>query len=390
MQIPINRLAACTVFVSCLLAVSVLGAAQQAQRVTMPPAAISAEEATALAQYWTAIAQKKPADVALQARQLLERFPRSPAVLATSIEAEIAGNGATTALGQYERWLGGRATEEPLVLRRIARAVLVEFARQAGDGAVRSEALVLLARDGDSAAQAVIMSNAANGQDSGIREAVRLGDAKAIDRVRTRLNSPGADKLRDLNLLGESANPLVVNAVAPYTKDPQDTVRAAAARALGQSGSPAAQQPLEPLLKDPSGIVRADAAAALYKLGSNAGFQILEQYATGEEPGGRIFAAKGMAGRPDERWMSLVRGLLSAADPSHRLDAAKLLAPHDPDAVKPVLEQLATDPNVPREEVEVVRAELVSSSMAELRALLRGQSPTVRVRASGRILAITR
>jgi HEAT repeat protein len=372
--------------------VAIPRAAQQTPpKVTMPPAAISVDEAAALAQYWRAIAEKKPAEVALQARQLLERYPRSIAVLATSIEAEIAANGASTALSQYERWLGGRTMEEPGVVRRIARAVLYEFTRQTADGAARSEALVLLAREGDAAAQAVILNNAASGQSAGLRDAVRLGESQAISRVAARLKSPGADKIRDIQLLGESASPLAVPALVPFLKDPAEQVRSNAARALGRTGSATAVTSLEPALKDPHGIVRADAAAALYRLGSAAGIAVLEEYASSEEPGLRKFAAQAMAVRPDERWLALVRGLLSAPDPMDRLDAATLLAPHDPAAARSVLEQLAADPNLGvQEATELVRAELVSTSLSDLRSLLKSRNLMARVRAGGRILALTR
>jgi HEAT repeat protein len=372
--------------------VAIPRAAQQTPpKVTMPPAAISVDEAAALAQYWRAIAEKKPAEVALQARQLLERYPRSIAVLATSIEAEIAANGASTALTQYERWLGGRTMEEPGVVRRIARAVLYEFTRQTADGAARSEALVLLAREGDAAAQAVILNNAASGQSAGLRDAVRLGESQAISRVAARLKSPGADKIRDIQLLGESASPLAVPALVPFLKDPAEQVRSNAARALGRTGSATAVTSLEPALKDSHGIVRADAAAALYRLGSAAGIAVLEEYASSEEPGLRKFAAQAMAVRPDERWLALVRGLLSAPDPMDRLDAATLLAPHDPAAARSVLEQLAADPNLGvQEATELVRAELVSTSLSDLRSLLKSRNLMARVRAGGRILALTR
>jgi hypothetical protein len=372
--------------------VAIPRAAQQTPpKVTMPPAAISVDEAAALAQYWRAIAEKKPAEVALQARQLLERYPRSIAVLATSIEAEIAANGASTALSQYERWLGGRTMEEPGVVRRIARAVLYEFTRQTADGAARSEALVLLAREGDAAAQAVILNNAASGQSAGLRDAVRLGESQAISRVAARLKSPGADKLRDIQLLGESGSPLAGSALIPLLKDSDDRVRSNAAIALGRTGSRSAMPALEAALKDEVGFVRAEAAGALYRMGSNAGIGILEEYAQSEAPGLRKWAAKVFSARPDGRFLDLARGLLTAPDPVDRLDAATLLAPHDPAAVKPVLDQLAADPNLAiRDETELVRAELISTSLADLRGFLRSLNSTARVRASGRILALTR
>jgi HEAT repeat protein len=386
-----RRLLAAGLVLAFLSVARPLVAVQAPPKVTLPPAAISIDEAAALAQFWRAIAEKKSAEIVLQSRQLLERYPRSAAVLATAIEAEIAANGATTALSQYERWLGARTTEEPGVVRRIARAVLYEFGRQTADGAARSDALVILARDGDAAAQAVILNNAASGQSAGLRDAVRLGESQAISRVSARLKSPGADKLRDIQLLGESGSPLAGSALAPLLKDPDQQVRSNAAIALGRTGSRSAMTALEAALKDDVGIVRAEAAGALYRMGSNAGIGILEEYAQSEAPGLRKWAAKVFSARPDGRFLELARGLLTAPDPVDRLDAAELLAPHDPQSARPVLEQLAGDANLAiREATELVRAELVSTSMAELRNLLRSSNSVARVRASGRILALTR
>lgn len=364
---------------------------QPPPRVTLPPAAISVDEAAALAQYWKTIAERKPAEVVLQARQLLERFPRSPAVFATAIEAEIAANGATSALTQYERWIDNRTAEEPLVLRRIARAVLFEFGRSTADGAVRSDALVLLAREGEAAAQALILANASSGQEAGLRDAVRLGEPQAIAKVGARLKSPGANKLRDIQILGDAASPLAVPALVPFLKDPATDVRGNAALAIGKSGDRTAVTALEPLLKDENGNVRSFAAAALYRLGSTAGLGVLEEHASSDQPSIRKFAAVALSVQPDERWLALVRGLLTAPDPVDRLDAARLLAPHDPEAARPILEQLAADPNLAiREETELVRAELVLTPLAELRRFLRSHTPSARVRAAGRILALTR
>jgi len=237
----------------------------------------------------------------------------------------------------------------------------------------------------------VILNAASSGQNAGLRDAVRLAEPQAISRVSARLKSAGADKIRDIQLLGESASPLAVPALLPFLKDPAEQVRSNAARALGRTGSATAVTGLEPALKDPHGIVRADAAAALYRLGSAAGIAVLEEYASSEEPGLRKFAAQAMAVRPDERWLALVRGLLSAPDPMDRLDAATLLAPHDPVAARSVLEQLAADPNLGvQEATELVRAELVSTSLSDLRGLLRSRNLMARVRAGGRILALTR
>src|SRR5512145_2945513 len=104
----------------------------------MPPSAIRADEATALANGWTVLTQGNHAEAAQLAAQVLARNPRSIPALSLAIEADIARAGAATALAAYESWLGTRTLEEPGILRRIARATLQEFARQDRDVAARA------------------------------------------------------------------------------------------------------------------------------------------------------------------------------------------------------------------------------------------------------------
>jgi hypothetical protein len=357
----------------------------------MPSAAISTEEATGLAQAWASIAAGKAQEVAPRTRQLLAQHPRSVAVLATAIEADIAASGATTALSTYESWLGARTLEEPSALRRVARAVLYEWARQTNDTSARIDALVLLAGDGDQNARAAIAASVRQGQEAGLRASVRLKDAQAISQVAARLKSATGVKVRDINLLDEARSPLTAPILITLLTDPLPENRANAADALGKSGSTSAVDALLPVLKDQHGTVRTAAAGALYRLGSTAGLPILEELARNDSAAVRRTAAQLMSSHPDNQWMGLVRGLLADPDPSIRLDAARLLAPHDPATARAVLAGLAGDPNLAiREETELVRSELEITAFSELRALLRGATPAVRVRAAGRILAITR
>ena len=373
-----------------LLVVATPAAAQTAPPV-VPPAAIPVEEAAVLAQYWVLLAEGKYDEAARTVGQVLSRYPRNVTVLSLVVETDIAHGGATTALSSYETWLGNRTVEEPGILRRIARAVLYEWARQSTDNSARSEALIALVKDDDPNAIGVLTAMVQGGQESGLRAGARLQDPQAIDQIVARLKATPGLKLRDIQLLAESGSRRAVPALIELLADPQQENRAAAADALGRMGGPEAENALGPVLKDPHGIVRMSAAAALFKMGNFAGAAILHELAASESASVRGSAAAMMASQPDESWKTLVRGLLSDPDPLIRLDAARLIAPHDPGAARAVLDQLAFDGNLAiREEAELVLAELPISSMTELRMLMRNGRPLARIRAAGRLLQITR
>lgn len=52
-----------------------------------------------------------------------------------------------------------------------------------------------------------------------------------------------------------------------------------------------------------------------------------------------------MASRPDAAWLDQVRRLASAPEPEARVGAARLLAAHDPDLARKLLESAMNDPN---------------------------------------------
>ena len=293
--------------------------------------------------------------------------------------------------------------EEPGVLRRIARGVLYEWARQAGDTNARNEALVVLARDGDAEAAAAIARLRQAKTESGLRMAVLVGDAEAIDAVSERIRLGSGLRLRDLHLLADSRSPRAVPVLQEMLKDPNAENRASAADALGNIGGPDAENALLPMLSDPHGLVRNAVDAALYKNGNFSGAGILREMAANEScrsnspidvqacSNFRITAARLMASQPDEEWKALVRSLLNDPEPTIRLDAAMMLAPHDRAAARPVLDALNSDPNPAiREATQMAEADQSTSSLPTLRNLMRRGEAMVRIRAAARILVLTR
>ena len=178
---------------------------------TLPPPAVSTDEAGRIAAGWTLLAQGNSREAANYADTLLARFPRSPGALAVAIESIVAGRGASAGLDTYERWLNGRAVEEPGVLGRIARGVLFEWSRQTGDKTARIEALRALAGEGVQEAAAVLVAAANAGGAGEGRALVALGDPAAIDKVLNRVKTPTGSKATDIFVLGESKSPASSN-----------------------------------------------------------------------------------------------------------------------------------------------------------------------------------
>ena len=398
-----SRAAALVVICVCALLKPVSSQSQpqsQEQMATVPSAAIPVAEAAAIAQYWALIAEGKFDEAAKTIGGLALKYPKNVAVVTLLVETDIARGGALTALTSYETWLGSREVEEPGVLRRIARAVLYEWARQASDLNARNEALVVLARDGDAEAIAAIARMRQARTESGLRNAVLTGDPEAIEAVSERVRQGSGLRLRDLSLLAQSRSPRAVPVLTQMLNDPAPENRASAADALGNIGGPDAENALLPMLSDPHGLVRNAVAAALYRMGNSSGVGILRALAAHESCQGgdpqtcsnfRITAARLMASQPDEEWKTLVRGLLNDPDPSIRLDAAMMLAPHDRAATKPVLDALSADPNPAiREAMQMAEADQSTSSLPTLRGLMRRGDTMVRIRAAARILVLTR
>jgi hypothetical protein len=357
----------------------------------MPVAAVGRDEAAAITSGWALVAEGRHAEASALAVGLLDRYPTSPGVLVLAVEAEIGRGGGTSALGLYERWLGVRTVEEPLVLRRIARAFLHEWARQASDALVRTEALRLLSEDGEPLAVQILSSRAATGGVAELRAMAALGDDQAIDAMAQRLRLAEGFKVSEILALSESGRVRAIAPLAEVLKDPRPENRAAAAEGLGRLGRQEALEHLRAALADPHGTVRIAVAGALFALGDFRGAGTLHQLAGSDQSQVRRSAARLLASQPDESWKNLVRGLAQDPDPAIRLDAARLIAPHDPDLARALFASLAQDPNPAiREEAEVAWAEAPISGFAALRQLLRTGTGRVKVTAAGRILELTR
>ncbi|HYN09490.1 MAG TPA: HEAT repeat domain-containing protein [Vicinamibacterales bacterium] len=376
--------------VAAMLAVVATGTAS-AQPPPMPSSAIRADEATQVATGWTLVTEGKHAEAAQLAAQVLAQNPRSVPALSLLIEADIARAGSSTALASYESWLGARTLEEPGILRRIARAMLHEFARQERDVAARAESLKALVAEGDPDALFVMRASARGSGENDVRTLAALGDAEAIDRVAAQLKTTPGLKLREIRVLGESRSAKAAAPLVAVLTDPMPQNRAQAADALGRLDRPDVVPHLKALLTDAHGQVRLAAAGALFRMGDMSGEAIIRELAVSQNVAERRTAALLLASRPDEAWKALVRELSTVPDGVVRLDAARLLAEHDPELARSIFETLRTDENLAiREETELTLAHSPISGFSALRQFLRTGSGLVKVRAAARLLAMTR
>ena len=383
------------VFVTCALAWSAAASGQN-----RAPAAPSAkpkmpahlEEAVELTNGWALVSQGLLAEASARIPRILGAYPRSAAAWSFAIEVDIARGGAAAGLGRYEQRLAQRHVEEPLLLRRVAVAVLAGAVNQKQEPAARVEALTALAADGDAQAAAALgrEGTGKTGATSS-RALASRGDARAVDALIAQAKRQPAD-VRTIDALGDSGSERAAPLLTGWLKESRNEIRGAAAEALAKLGDPAAVPNIKPLLDDPSSFVRVRAAGALYRLGDTSGLPLLQQLAASESPAMRLAAAEAMASRPDGAWSALVRELASVPDPEIQARAARLIAPHDAAFAKSVLDPLATHENPAiRQLAASAEGESVNTDdLTALRALLKSGSLVTRVRAAGRVLEVTR
>lgn len=373
-----------------------LGSAPQAPDSKKPPSsrpsAARADEALELTNGWALLAQGLAPQAAARAAKMLEAYPRSAAVLAFAVEADLTRAGAAAGLSLYERALGTRTLEEPLIVRRIAVAVLREQAQSSPDAAARLDALRALSSDGDPGATAQLRREADKGSEAQLRTLAAMGDANAVETLVKRLTNNSTNPITAIDALGDSGSETAVAPLTARLRDPNPEVRAAAAAALGKLG----QQydvvgQLRSVLSDQTAYVRVKAAGALYSLGDMSGAQLLQQLAVADAPVSRLMAAQGMAARPDAQWLELVRSLTSAGEPEIRVGAATLIAPHDPELARRVLEGAVNDPNPTIR--QMAGESIIQASRGDLRALrylLKSVRPLEQVHAAAQILALVK
>jgi HEAT repeat protein len=352
---------------------------------------MSVEEATQLTNGWALLTEGRYAQAAEKAARVLAAHPRSGAALILAVEADIGRGGAAAGLSQYERWLGRRPLEEPLVLRRVAYTVLHEEAAQKLDQAARVEALGALAREGEPGAAQELSALSGRGGGAATRALASQGDERAVRTLIAALGSEPSGGVAAIEALGASGSALAVPALVERLADDRPEVRGAAAEALGKIGDARLVARLTPLLSDRSAYVRLRAAGALLRLGDEAGMPLLQEMMADPSPSTRIIAVEEMASHPDSSWVAVARELTGAAEPEIRAVAARVIAPYDPELSRRVLESLTTSPNPAiRELASHELGEIVVNDLTTLRALMKSSSRLTKVRGAARVMALTR
>jgi HEAT repeat protein len=370
-----------------LLTVAPLMHAQARDRTPVRTAPAVSDAAT-LAAGWNALAAGQPAAAAREAAKILARAPWNHAALTLRIEALSAGD-PIRALDAYETWLGNRPREDAGLLEPAARAILRQIAGGT-DADLRHDARRALAAAG------VVMPPTADEEDQLDADAARAkdGDAAARKRLQTAVTAGTIDPATLADALG-SAGPVGTPMLMTMLASPAGPSRAAAAAALGRRKVDEAKVALQKLMTDPDPFVRSTAAVALGRMGDQQAMTIVERMLQSEVPDLRIMAAEAYDGQ-NGAWVAAIMPLLENRDGVTRLQAARLIAPVNPEAARRALQDAAGDHN------PVIRAEAVrvmgdvAGKVAEIadvtqaRRLLRDPDPAVRVPAAAVILTAAR
>jgi hypothetical protein len=351
---------------------------------------ISPEDAAILSDGWMLLSKGDASGAVRLADNVLGRAPRSVAAVSLAIEATIVSTNSTAALSRYEQWLAGRQIEQPELLRTIARAMLVEVAGQSQNPRGQAAALQALSQAGETL---IIEDLTRKARAGGLRETAALamtGDPPSVQILIAELGVGRANKLEVIEALGASRSAAAVPALARALAEEIPVVQDAAADALGAVGHPSAIPHLKVALGGRSVHLRNKAAAALLKLGDETGVPLLRQLATSPHANQRLVAAQGLAVRPDVAWLSLVRPLLNDPDPDVRIGAAQILAPVDPVTALPTIQKALNDENPAiRDLANLLMVTDFPQDLTGLRGWLRSTDRIVRIRAAGRILALT-
>jgi HEAT repeat protein len=172
-------------------------------------------------------------------------------------------------------------------------------------------------------------------------------------------------------------------------------VRAAAIRALGATKSDAAMPVLQSFFDGMDPATRIPATIALAQMGDQRALARVDQMLGTNVPQVQLEAAEAWSGRPGP-WVDVVRSLLDNTDGFIRLDAARALAPIDPEAAKRTLNSALgdTNPVIRYESAKSIDTLLASqpdvADLAALRQRLRDADRGVRVAVASALLKLAR
>ena len=376
-----------TVFL--LASAAATGYAQVRDRAPQPTGA-QASEVVTLASGWNALASGQRDAAAKAAAQILRRTPWNHAAVGLQIEA-LSQPDPLQGLDAYERWLGKRAREDAGLLEPVPRAIVLQIAGGA-EPDLRHEAVRLLIAAGLPLPAAATRDVVDQLADAAAR--AKDGDPAALRRLQTAVDAGTVDAIvlvAALESAGSQTTPLLMTMLNKSA----GPVRGAAAAALGRRKADEAKPALLALMKDGDPFVRSSAAVALARMGDDQGQAFVDQMLRSEVPDLRLMAAEAWNGQTGP-WVSAIMPLLENRDGTTRLEAARLVAPVNPEAARRTLQDAAGDANpVIRAEAARIVEQIASrvpdvADVAQLRRLLRESDPSVRLHAAGALLAAAR
>ena len=374
-------------------AVPCAASAQVRDRAAPPPAA-AASDASALAAGWTAVSARRFDEAAKISRTILTRRPWDRAAVVLEITA-LSGSAPLRGLDAYEQWLGGKRADDAGLLEPVAIATLQDIAG-ARDPEMQRAALVALAASRVEGARDRLAALPVTQENAIARDvaAARAGDAEAVTRLTAAAATPagGTQFLATaLAELGSSGEPGLIHLAGSTNRQ----VRTAAAKALGIQKTDPSRAALQGLMKDPDPLVRLWATVSLARHGDDQALSQVEQMLASPAPDVQLAAAEAWEGRQGP-WIAAIRPLLDNPDGLVRLDAARIIAPVDPDAARRVLDAALGDPNpVVRLESAKAADSLVEShrtlfDLPTLRQRLRDSDPHVRLAVASALLKLAR
>jgi HEAT repeat protein len=349
----------------------------------------ASERESALARGWTALAQGKAAAAVTAADAVLKTRPWDHAAQLLKIEG-LSIDRPIAALDAYEAWQGPQSGDDPGLLEPIARGVLRQLSSNP-DPVVHLEALRQLAACRVPAARAALADAPANVVTDA--ELVKQGDAQALSRLQAAAAAEGANKpaiAKALASTGQAGLPVLLK-LATATDVP---TRIAAVAALGSMRAESARSVLQRTMKDPDPMVRAWSAVGLFRLQDPVGITQIDQMLASGVPDLQLLAAEAWDGQTGP-WVSALRPLLTNRDGLVRFQAARLIAPVDPEAAKQVFSEGLADPNpIVRAETARLAGEMAAEQPGaldwpRLRQLLRSNDATMQLRAAVAILSGT-
>lgn len=358
---------------------------------TTAPAASA--DASTLAAGWKAAAEGRTDEAVKQADAILARRAWDRGALALKLSA-LAAAAPARALGAYELWIAGGHADDAGVLEPVAIGVLQEIA--GGQSAeLRPSALRALAGARIQGVQKSV--DALSATETPLERdmaAARSGDPGAVQRLGAEAARPGggspalAQALAEVGVGGEAGLILLLKNENPRT-------RAAAAEGLGAMQSERGAAALQGLVRDPDPAVRIAATVSLAQLGDSTALTTVDRMLASDVPDTQIAAARAWGGQPGP-WVPIVRSLLDNQDGLTRIEAARAIAPVDPEAARRVLEGALGDPNpvIRYESAKTIDSMLdlpsAGGNITSLRQRLGDRDAAVRVAAASALLKLAR